>query len=303
MKVLVSGSTGLIGNMLVSDLRQAGHIVCRLVRRETQVERQTTPEGFDVKWNPETGELGGAAVSADAVVNLAGASIADGRWTAERKKLLRTSRVDSTAMLVRALAKMATRPRVLVSASATGYYGNRGEEILNEDSGPGHDFLGGLASDWEAEARKAEVLGIRVVVARFGVILAKEGGALPKMAMPFRYGVGGRVGAGRQWMSWIALEDVIGALRLALENGVVRGPVNVVAPGPVRNVEFTAALAKVLHRPALFPAPGFALRLALGEMAEALLLSSQRVVPEQLQRLNYRFIHGDLHAGLAATLD
>ena len=303
MKVLVTGSTGLIGNMLVSDLRQAGHIVCRLVRRETQVERQATPEGFDVKWNPETGELGGAAVGADAVVNLAGASIADGRWTAERKNLLRTSRVDSTAMLVKALAKMAARPRVLVSASAIGYYGNRGDEVLTEESAPGQDFLGGLASDWEAEARKAEVLGIRVVLARFGVILAKEGGALPKMAMPFRYGVGGRVGSGRQWMSWIALEDVIGALRLALENGVVRGPVNVVAPGPVRNVEFTAALAKVLHRPALFPAPGFALRLALGEMAEALLLSSQRVVPEQLQRLNYRFIHGDLHAGLAATLD
>jgi uncharacterized protein (TIGR01777 family) len=302
MKVLVTGSTGLVGNALVSALRREGHIVCRLVRPETKVETHTIPEGFDVKWNPVTGELGGAAVGADAVVNLAGASIAEGRWTTERKKLLRTSRVESTAMLVKALARMAARARVLISASAIGYYGNRGDEILNDESGPGSDFLSGIAKEWEAEARKAEALGIRVVLARFGVILAREGGALPQMARPFRFGVGGRIGSGRQWTSWITLEDVVGSLRFLLENGAARGPVNVVSAKPVRNAEFTAALAKALHRPALFPAPAFALRLALGEMADALLLSSQRVVPEQLQRVGYRFLHEDLSTALASTL-
>jgi uncharacterized protein len=302
MKVLVTGSTGLVGNALVSDLRRAGHLVCRLVRPESKVETHSTPDGFDVKWNPATGELGGAAVGADAVVNLAGASIAGGRWTAERKKLLRTSRVDSTAMLVKALAKMAARPRVLISASAIGYYGNRGDEILKEDSAAGGDFLAEIAKQWEAEARQAEMLGIRVVSARFGIILAREGGALAQLARPFRLGVGGRIGSGEQWMSWVALDEVIGMLRFALEHGTVRGPVNVVSPQPVRNVEFTNALAKALHRPALFPAPAFALRLALGEMADALLLTSQRVLPEQLRRLDYSFVHSNLAAALTSTL-
>jgi len=238
----------------------------------------------------------------EAVVNLAGASIADGRWTAERKTVLRTSRVETTAMLVKALAKMATRPRVLLSASAIGYYGSRGDEVLNEDSPPGDGFLSGIAKDWEAEARNAEVLGIRVVPVRFGVVLAKLGGALPKMAQPFQLGVGGRLGSGRQWMSWVALEDAVGIVKFALENANLRGPMNAVSPEPVRNVDFTAALAKALHRPALFPAPAFALRLALGEMANALLLGSQRVVPRQLQSSGYRFVHEDLHRALAAIL-
>lgn len=302
MKVLVTGSTGLVGNALVSDLRRAGHIVCRLVRPETRVDSHAAPQGFDVKWNPATGELGGAAVGADAVVNLAGASIADRRWTAERKELLRTSRVESTAALVKALAKMAARPRVLLSASAIGYYGNRGDEILKEESAPRSDFLSGIVKEWEGEALKAEVLGIRVVLARFGVILAKNGGALPTMLRPFRLGAGGRLGSGQQWMSWITLDDAIAILRFGLENGAVRGPLNVVSPEPVRNVEFTAALAKALHRPALFPAPAFALRLALGEMADALLLASQRVVPEQLERLGYHFLNEDLAAALTSLL-
>jgi len=302
MKVLVTGSTGLVGLALVKELRGAGHTVCRLVRPESKVEEHGSSEGFDVKWNPATGELGGAAVGADAVVNLAGASIADGRWTAKRKELLRASRIDSTAALVKALAKMAARPRVLISASAIGYYGNRGDEILNEESGPGDDFLSRVAKEWEGEAGKGEVLGIRVVLARFGVILAKNGGALPKMAVPFRFGLGGRVGSGLQWMSWIVLEDVVGALRFALENGALRGPVNMVSPEPVRNAEFTTTLARALHRPALFPAPKFALRLALGEMAEALLLSSQRVVPAQLQRSGYRFRQENLTEALNAAL-
>jgi len=302
MKILVSGSTGLMGSALVGGLKQAGHTVCRLVRPNTNAAAIRGSQGFDVRWNPATGELGAAAVGADAVVNLAGASIAGGRWTAARKELLRSSRVDGTRALVSALAKMAVRPRVLVSASATGYYGSRGDELLDEASAAGSDFLSGIAKDWEAEARKAEALGIRVVLARCGVVLAKTGGALPQMMRPFRFGVGGRIGSGQQWMSWITLEDVVAALRFSLENGAVRGPVNFVSPQPVRNAEFTAALAKALHRPALFPAPAFALRLMLGEMADALLLASQRVVPRQLESLGYRFQHSDLQAALPVVL-
>jgi hypothetical protein len=259
-------------------------------------------DGFDVAWNPKTRELGGAGVGADAVVNLAGASIAGGRWTKERKELLRTSRIDTTRALVNALAKMNARPRVLVSASAIGIYGDRGEEALTEESKPGTDFLAGLTRDWEAEALKAEALGIRVVLARFGIILARHGGALAKMLLPFKLGVGGKLGSGQQWMSWITLEDVVGIIRFAIENGAARGAANVVAPRPVQNAEFTKVLAKALHRPALFPAPTFALRLALGEMADALLLSSQRVTPSRLRELGYEFLHTDLSNALAAVL-
>jgi len=291
-----------VGTALVSDLKRAGHTVCRLVRPSTNTEAIRGSEGFDVKWDPASGELGNAAVGADAVVNLAGASIAEGRWTPERKKVLQASRVDTTRALVNALAKMAARPRVMVSASAIGFYGSHGDEVLNEESKPGSDFLSEVAMAWEAEAEKAEALGIRVLRARFGVILAKEGGALPQMVRPFRFGVGGKIGSGQQWMSWIAREDVVAILRFALENGAVRGPINVVSPQAVRNAEFTAVLAKTLHRPALFPAPAFALRLMLGEMADALLLSSQRVVPEQLQKLGYRFLQPDLAAALKSAL-
>jgi uncharacterized protein (TIGR01777 family) len=246
--------------------------------------------------------LGGAGVGADAVVNLAGASIADGRWSAQRKELLRASRIDTTRALVNALAKMNARPSVLVSASAIGIYGNRGDETLTEGSKPGTDFLPGLSQEWEAEALKAEALGIRVVLARFGIILAREGGALPKMLTPFKLGVGGRLGSGKQWMSWVTLEDAVGILRFAIENATVRGAINVVSPQPLQNEEFINVLAKTMHRPALFPAPAFALRLVLGEMADALLLSSQRVVPQALQKLGYRFLHADLNLALAAVL-
>src|SRR3989442_10339540 len=301
MKILVTGSSGLVGMALGSALARAGHTVCRLVRPQSATGEGAT-EGFAVTWNPVTGELGGTGVGADAVVNLAGASIADGRWSARRKELLRASRINTTRALVNALAKMNARPSVLVSASAIGYYGNRGDETLTEDSQPGTGFLAGLAQEWEAEARKAEALGIRVVIARFGIILAKHGGALPKMMLPFKFGAGGKLGSGKQWMSWVTLEDVVGILRFALENSSVRGAVNVVAPQPLQNAEFTKVLAKAMHRPALFPAPAFALRLALGEMADALLLSSQRVVPHILQQLGYVFLHLDLSAALASIL-
>jgi uncharacterized protein (TIGR01777 family) len=301
MKILVTGSSGLVGTALVKALGRDGHMVCRLMRPESAANNEVK-DGFNVSWNPATGELGGAGVGPDAVVNLAGASIAGGRWSAERKAVLRASRIDTTRALVGALAKMNVRPSVLVSASAIGIYGNRGDELLTEESKAGTDFLAELAREWEAEALKAESLGIRVVLARFGIILAGEGGALAKMLLPFKLGAGGRLGSGQQWMSWVTLDDVVGILRMAIEKGAVRGPVNVVAPQPVKNAEFTKVLAKALHRPALLPAPAFALRLALGEMADALLLSSQRIAPQRLEQAGFRFAHADLTTALGVVL-
>lgn len=301
MKILITGSSGLVGTALVSALARAGHTVCRLVRPQSAAG-EGPKEGFGVAWNPATEELGGAGVGADAVVNLAGASIAGGRWTAERKALLRSSRIGTTHALVGALAKMNARPSVLVSASAIGIYGDRGDETLTEESKPGTDFLADLAKEWEAEALKAEALGTRVVLARFGIILAPDGGALPKMLTPFKLGVGGRLGSGKQWMSWVTLEDVVAILRFAIENATVRGAINIVSAQPLRNSEFTKVLAKAVHRPALFPAPAFALRLALGEMANALLLSSQRVLPQASEKLGYRFLHPDLTSALSSVL-
>jgi uncharacterized protein len=301
MKILVTGSSGLVGTALVSALARAGHTVCRLVRPRS-AGNDGAKEGFAVAWNPVTGELGGAGVGADAVVNLAGASIAGGRWTAERKALLGTSRIDTTRTLVGALAKMNARPSVLVSASAIGIYGDRGDEALTEESKPGTGFLADLTKEWEAEALKAEALGIRVVLARFGIILAREGGALAKMLTPFKLGAGGRLGSGKQWMSWATLEDVVAILKFAIENATVRGAINVVSPQPLQNAEFTKVLARAMHRPALFPAPALVLRLALGEMADELLLSSQRVAPQALEKLGYRFLHADLASAMAAVL-
>ena len=302
MKILLTGSTGLIGTAFAGELQRAGHLVCRLIRPGTSAAALRVAQGFDVTWNPATGELGGAAVGADAVVNLAGASIASAHWTPARKQLLRTSRTDTTRALVAALAKMSERPRILVSASATGYYGDRGDEVLTEETPPGTDFLSGVAKDWEAEAVKAEALGNRVVRARFGVVVSKQGGALPEMMRPLKLFVGGKLGTGCQWMSWITLKDTVNILRMVLENEHIGGPVNVVSPHPITNTNFTKTLAATLRRPALFPAPAFALRLLLGEMADALLLSSQRVLPSQLQKLEYPFLHPDLRTALSFIL-
>jgi uncharacterized protein (TIGR01777 family) len=239
-----------------------------------------------------------AMEGADAAVCLSGAGIGDGRWTAERKKVLRSSRVDVTRVLVESLGKMKRKPRVFVGASAVGYYGDRGDEILTETSTAGNDFLALLARDWEAEAMRAESSGIRTVIVRFGVVLSAKGGALPRMLTPFKLGVGGRLGSGKQWMSWVALEDVVGIIRSAIANDGIKGPVNMVAPNPVRNSDFTRTLASVLHRPAIFPAPAFALRLALGEMADGLLLSSQHVRPERMMAAGYDYRMTDLEATL-----
>ena len=301
MKILVTGATGLVGNALVPALVAEGHTVCRLIRPQTKTEGGAAG-AFDVAWNPESGELGGAAVGAEGVVNLGGASISDGRWTEERKKLLRASRVDATRTLVTALGKMNAKPDVFVSASAIGFYGNRGDEILSEESAAGKDFLAGICKDWETEALRAEQFRTRVVLTRFGIILAKDGGALPKLMLPFKLGVGGRTGNGKQWMSWVALADVIEIIKLALTKRELRGAINVVAPTPVLNAEFAKTLGAAMHRPAIIPAPAFALRLALGEMADALLLTSQRVVPEVLTKVGYRFLNPVLGSTLEKLL-
>lgn len=297
MRILIAGATGLVGTALAEELRADGHAVGQLVRPGG------TARAGDVRWDPVSGSVDVAGMEgADVVVCLSGAGIGDGRWTPERKKVLRSSRVDATRVLVESLAQMKRKPRVFVAASAIGYYGDRGDEILTESSAAGNDFLALLARDWEAEAMRAESSGIRTVIVRFGVILSAKGGALPRMLTPFKLGAGGRLGSGKQWMSWVALEDVVGIIRAAIANEDIRGPVNMVAPNPVRNVEFTRALASALHRPAIFPAPAFVLRVVLGEMADGLLLSSQRVRPERMMAAGYDYRMADLDAALRNIL-
>lgn len=307
MRILVSGSSGMVGTALVEALQRDGHTVCRLLRPQS-ARRQAVPEhggrqAIDVRWDPVVGDFDAAAAEgAEAVVHLAGASIAEGRWNDARKRILYSSRVDATRHLVSALSKLSRPPQEFVSASAIGYYGDRGEEELTEQSPPGNDFLAALARDWETEAARAEQLGTRTAILRFGVILSPHGGALPRMLPLFRLGLGGRLGSGKQWMSWLTLAEAVGIIRFALQNARVRGPLNAVAPYSVRNAEFTATLGRVLRRPTLFPAPAMALRLALGEMAEALLLSSQRVLPRRLQELSYSFQQPELERALSVLL-
>jgi uncharacterized protein len=300
MRVLVSGSTGFLGTALVDVLEGEGHTIVRLVRRETGQRDPRSAREETVRWDPVGGQLDGeGAEGAEALVHLAGASIAGGRWNATRKSLLRTSRIEATRHLIGELSKLKQPPRVIVASSAIGYYGDRGDESLIEGSGPGNDFLAALCREWEAENARGAEFGARVVMLRFGIILAAHGGALPRMALPFKLGIGGRLGSGRQWMSWLTLPEAVGIIRFALTNSGIAGPTNAVAPNPVQNADFTRILAKTLHRPALFPAPAFVLRLALGEMADALLLVSQRVKPSKLEQTGYRFTQPDLATALA----
>jgi uncharacterized protein len=257
----------------------------------------------DVRWEPVANEFDAqAAEGADAVVHLAGASIGGGRWTNARKALLRSSRVEATRHLVNSLGTLSAMPKVFVGVSAVGYYGSRGDEKLTDHSGPGADFLAQICKDWERESNRAAEFGARVVILRFGIILSTRGGALPRMLAPIKMFVGGKLGSGQQWMSWISLDDAAGIVRFALENDAVRGPINTVSPYPIRNVDFTKKIARAVHRPAIFPAPAFALRLMLGEMADGLLLSSQRALPEKLQTLGYQFQDSDLGFTLARLI-
>jgi uncharacterized protein (TIGR01777 family) len=292
-RVLISGGTGLIGSALTAALRADGLTVNHLVRR-----KEPTSPG-EVAWTPTSAIVDIAAMEGhDAVVHLGGANLAQGRWTKSRKQILRNSRVDTTRVLVDALARLQKKPSVFICASGVGYYGSRGDEILTEGSGNGSDFLGMTCRAWEAEATRANSNGIRTVIARFGVILAAHGGALPAMVTPFKLGLGARLGSGKQWMSWITLPDVVAILRCAIEVPTWSGAYNVVAPSPVQNAEFTRVLAKVLHRPAFLAAPAIPLRLVLGEMADSLLLASQRAEPAKLQAASYRYHQENLEAAL-----
>ncbi len=301
MRILVSGSTGFLGSSLIDVLEREGHTILCLMRPDTRKGDANSAWAQTVRWDPVRGEFDAvAAEGADALVHLAGASIADGRWNAARKILLRTSRIEATRHLIGALSKLQRPPRVIVASSAVGYYGNRGDETLTESSAPGGDFLSALCREWEVETARGTEFSARVVMLRFGVILAAHGGALPRMALPFKMGAGGRLGSGRQWMSWLTLPEAVGMIRFALSNSGLVGPANAVAPKPIQNADFTRILAKALHRPALFPAPTFALRLALGEMADALLLVSQRVKPSKLEQAGYQFAQPELAAALTA---
>ena len=297
MKLLISGSHGLVGKALIKSLEAEGHEIFRLVRRAPSSDSE-------IEWSPDRYSIALARLEGfDAVVHLAGESIASGRWDEEKKRKIRESRVKGTKLLSDALANLARPPKTLISASAIGYYGNRGDEVLTETSSPGDDFLSGVCVEWENATAHAAEKGIRVVNTRFGIILDSKGGALAKMLTPFRMGVGGRIGSGKQWMSWIALDDVVGAIEHALASETVKGPVNFVAPNPVRNAEFTKTLGRVLSRPTIFPIPAFGVRLVFGEMADALLLSSQRVEPTRLKAAVYQFKYANLETALRHVLE
>jgi uncharacterized protein len=294
LRILLSGSSGLVGTALVPALRAAGHEVKRLVRG-----RVTAPD--QLSWNPGEALAPESVSGFDAVIHLAGESIAT-RWTEAKKRSIFDSRVPATQSLAAALSKAPQRPRVFICASAIGYYGDRGDEILREDSPSGGGFVGEVCRQWEVAAQSAANAGIRTVQLRTGIVLSAKGGALAKMLPPFRMGVGGNVGNGRQWMSWIDLEDEVGAIQHLLTVDSIHGPVNLVSPNPVRNAEFTKTLASVLHRPAIFPVPAFAARLAFGQMADELLLASQRVLPTKLTSSGYEFQRADLRSALEGIL-
>ena len=297
MKILVSGSHGLVGKALINSLTTDGYEVLKLVRHARAFG---APE---VEWHPNQGQLDAQHLEGfDVVVHLAGESIASGRWTDTKKRAIRESRVKGTTLLSEVLARLSRPPSVFLSASAIGYYGNRGDELLTEQSAPGEDFLSSVCIEWENATKSAMEKGIHTIHARFGVILDTNGGALAQMLTPFRMGIGGRVGSGTQWMSWIALEDVVNGLKFLIKNKPVHGPVNFVAPNPVTNAEFTKTLGRVLSRPTLFPVPAFGARLAFGELADALLLSSQKVEPGVLQDKGFLFSWPTLEPALRHLL-
>jgi uncharacterized protein (TIGR01777 family) len=297
--IAITGASGLVGSQFVPFLTTGGHRVFSLSRKAVSDSKPTIGEA--ARWDPDTGELFTDA-PLDAVIHLAGENIAGGRWNVRRKEAIRDSRVGPTQRLSEYLAQLPTKPRVLICASAIGYYGDRGDAELTEESLPGSGFLPEVCQQWEEATRPAAQAGIRVVNLRIGIILSPKGGALASMLTPFMLGAGGVVGSGKQYWSWIALDDVIGAIHHALFTDSLQGPVNLTAPQPATNQEFTKTLGRVLHRPTIFPLPAFMARLLLGEMADALLLASARVVPQRLQATGYKFRFPDLEAALRHVL-
>lgn len=298
MKILVSGSSGLVGTALVRSLSESGHEVVRLVRSSPSAAGEK-----DVYWDPANERLDVEQLSGvEAVVHLAGDNIAAGRWNAEKKQRILDSRVKGTRLLAETLAKMDQPPSVMLCASAIGFYGDGGNEVLDEDSKGGDDFLANVCREWEAACEPAREKGIRVANLRFGMILSRSGGALAKMLTPFKMCVGGTVGSGSQYYSWVGLSDAVRAIEYVIENDKLQGPINIVSPRPVTNVDFTKTLGRVLKRPTVFPMPAFAARLAFGEMADALLLASTRVVPQRLIDAGFTFKHPELSDCLRTIL-
>ena len=295
MQILVTGSTGMVGTALLPFLRRAGHQVIPVVRDKGTAE--------SIYWNPASAEIDTASLEGiDAAVHLAGENIASGRWTSAKKERIKDRRVKGTRLISESLASLRRPPRVLVSASAIGYYGSRGAEVLREESAAGHGFLSDVCQQWEAATGPAARQGMRVVHPRFGMILSARGGALAKMLLPFKMGMGGRIGSGNQYMSWISLDDVCRAILHSIHTTSIYGAVNTVSPTPVTNAEFTKALGRALSRPAIFPLPAFAARIVLGEMADDLLLASARVEPVKLQATGFEFLHRDLEMTLRYLL-
>lgn len=297
MRALVTGATGFIGQRLLRSLERPV-----VLTRKPDVAQKAFGNVQAICWEPESGPPAIQAFEGvDTVFHLAGEPVAEGRWTKEKKDRIRDSRVLGTHNLVTALESLKNRPRVLIAASAVGYYGARGDEILDETSKPGEDYLAEVCQAWEEESLSAVPLGVRVITARIGIVLGKSGGALKKMLVPFKLGLGGRLGTGRHWMSWVHVEDLVGLLLHACARDEISGAMNAVSPAPVTNNEFTRTLATVLHRPAIFPAPEFALRLALGEVT-AVLLSSQRVMPRVAEQTGYQFRYPTLEGAIRAAL-
>jgi uncharacterized protein (TIGR01777 family) len=294
LNILVSGTSGPIGSALIRALTASGHRVTRLVRRPPAAPGE-------VEWDPMQPVPPEKVSGYDAVIHLSGESIAS-HWDGKKRQAIRDSRVISTRNLAQALAQSAVKPRVLITASAIGYYGNRGQEMLTENSVPGYNFLGMVCREWEASTEPAKAAGIRTVQLRIGIMLSLTGGALKQMVKPFRFGLGGIIGNGKQYWSWVAIEDVVGAAQHALTHEGLSGPVNVVAPNPVTNIEFTRAIAQVVRRPALFPLPPFAVRLFFGQMGEELMLASARVLPSKLEASGYKFRYPELKPALVDIL-
>ena len=295
MKILIAGASGLVGSALVPALKADGAEVARLVR--------STAGPGEIEWHPDRGMIDASALAGfEAIINLAGDGIADGRWTEEKKRRILNSRVYGTRLLSETMAKLAKPPRVFMCASATGFYGNRGDEVLDEQSESGNGFLAGVCREWEQATEPAAKAGVRVVNLRFGPILAREGGMLTKLLTPFRLGLGGKVGSGKQYISWVAIDDAVGAMKLALSDETLRGPMNVLSPNPVTNQIFTKTLGHVLSRPTFMAMPAFAARLAFGEMADEMLLVSQRVIPKRLNDAGYEFEYPELEGALRRHL-
>jgi uncharacterized protein len=300
MRLVITGATGFIGTALCSELLARGHALTLFTRGSPRDTNTGTKRWLH--WTPGAlREWDTAVDGVDGIINLAGEPIAKKQWTHTQRRRIEMSRIDATHSLVQACAKAKQKPKFLINASAVGYYGPRGDEMITEETPPGNDFLGQLCRDWEEEAIKAEELGMRVVRLRIGIVLGPGGGALAKMSKPFKFFVGGTLGSGEQWMPWIHMEDLIGLILRITEEARASGPVNATAPNPMRNKEFCQILAKVMHRPCWAPVPGFALRFVLGDMAE-MLLTGQRVMPAAVEKFGYQFRYPDLQPALEACM-